>query len=82
MKAWKWGKREGDDSGGMEMKMRERKWKDLTRDEKLANVMWPNLASAEIQKEMAEIAKGEGKKSPQQARLDEIAKFNRRMATK
>jgi hypothetical protein len=60
---------------------KERKWKDLSRDEKLANVMFPHLASKEIQKEMAERAANEGKKSPTLGRQEQIGKSTKARRT-
>jgi hypothetical protein len=53
---------------------KEREWKDLSRDEKLANVMFPHLAPKEIQKQMEELAKNEMRKSPMQGRLEQVRK--------
>ena len=41
--------------------MAERKWEDLNRTEKLANIMFPHLAPKEIQEEMKQLAANEGK---------------------
>jgi len=46
------------------MKLKNRKWAELSRSEKLAAVLYPRQASKEIQAEMQEIAKREGKKPP------------------
>jgi hypothetical protein len=53
---------------------KEREWKDLSRDEKLANVMFPHLAPKEIQKEMEILAKNEKRKSPMQGRVEQVRK--------
>ena len=53
---------------------KERKWFDLSRDEKLANALYPHLAPKPIQKEMEELAKNEMKKSPLQGRREEVSK--------
>jgi len=46
------------------MALKNRKWAELSRSEKLASVLYPRQASKEIQAEMAEIAKHEGKRPP------------------
>ena len=51
---------------------RERKWENMSREEKLANILYPNLAPEPIKKEMAELAAKEGKPSPMHARLDRV----------
>ena len=53
---------------------KEREWKDLSRDEKLANIMFPHLAPKEIQKEMEILAKNEMRKSPMQGRVEQVSK--------
>jgi hypothetical protein len=52
----------------------QRKWDQLSREEKLASVAWPHLCSKEIQLEMAALAKNEHKKSPLQGRLEQVSK--------
>jgi len=46
--------------------MRPLDWMKRPRESKLANVLYPNLSDAETQKEVSEIARSEGKKSPLQ----------------
>jgi hypothetical protein len=48
------------------MKLKERTWRDLSRDEKAASVMYPALAEETRRKEMDQISRGEGKRSPTQ----------------
>ena len=60
----------GVGSAGMkERKMERNTWSKRTRMEKLANVLFSDQADAGTRKEMADIAKGEGKRPPQGARL-------------
>jgi hypothetical protein len=47
-------------------KLRERSWGELSPQEKAANVMYPQLAEETRRKEMDQISRGEGKKSPTQ----------------
>jgi hypothetical protein len=54
--------------------MRARKWENLSREEKLANIMFPHLASKQIQEEMKQLAANEGKKSPTLGRQEQISK--------
>jgi hypothetical protein len=51
------------------MKLKERTWRDLTPDEKAANVMYAELAEESRRKEMDQISRREGKKSPTQRPL-------------
>jgi hypothetical protein len=44
--------------------LKKQSWKDLPRETKRACVLYPGLAPPEIQREMNELAKGEGKRSP------------------
>jgi hypothetical protein len=48
------------------MKLKERSWRDLSRDDKAANVMYPGLAEEARRKEMDQISRGEGRQSPTQ----------------
>jgi hypothetical protein len=48
------------------MKLKERTWRQLTRDERVASVMYPELAEEARRKEMDQISRGEGKQSPTQ----------------
>jgi hypothetical protein len=45
-------------------------WWSLPRQSRLAAVLYPHLTDAETQRDMAEIARGENKKSPLQGRVD------------
>jgi hypothetical protein len=45
-------------------------WHSLPRQSRLAAVMFPNLADAETQRDMAQLARNEGKKNPMQGRVD------------
>jgi hypothetical protein len=56
---------------------KERKWFDLSRDEKLANALYPHLAPKPIQREMEELAKNEMKKSPMRGRLEQVNKSSK-----
>jgi hypothetical protein len=47
-------------------------WHSLERNSRLARVMYPNLADAESQRDMAQMARNEGKKSPMQARNEQL----------
>jgi hypothetical protein len=51
------------------MKLKERSWAKLSEPEKIANVLYPDLAGAERQKEMAEIAQANGKRAPHRSTL-------------
>ena len=44
--------------------MKEIAWHDQPRQSRLAAVTYPHLASEETQKEMAALARGEGKRAP------------------
>jgi hypothetical protein len=45
--------------------MKERKWSQLTREEKLSSVLYPDLIrDPKREAEMRSIAKGEGKRAP------------------
>jgi hypothetical protein len=44
--------------------MTESKWDKMLRIEKIAAVMYPDLVPPDVQREMAEIAHREGKRSP------------------
>ena len=61
--------------------MAERKWQDLNRTEKLANIMFPHLASKQIQEEMRALAANEGKKSPTVGRQEQISKSTKARRT-
>lgn len=52
-------------------------WHSLDRNSRLGRVLYPNLSSPEDQREMAELARNEGKKSPLQA-LQEQQQPNQR----
>jgi hypothetical protein len=52
------------------MKMKTVEWHKRPRIERLANVMYPHLADAETQRQMAEIARGEGRRSPLEGQAD------------
>jgi hypothetical protein len=45
-------------------------WHSLPRQSRLAAVLYPHLTDAETQRDMAAIARGEGKKSPMQGQAD------------
>jgi hypothetical protein len=45
-------------------------WHDLPREGRLARCMYPNLAEPQFQREMDELARAEGKRSPLQGRID------------
>jgi hypothetical protein len=45
-------------------------WHSLPRQSRLAAVLYPHLTDAETQRDMANIARGENKKSPMQGRVD------------
>jgi hypothetical protein len=51
------------------MKLKERKWRELTRQEQACAVLWPSQATPEIRKEMTEISVKNGKKAPYQEPL-------------
>jgi len=67
-------------NGGAEMKetaqprrwgkMKKTDWHDQPRQSRLASVMYPHLASEETQKQMADLAAREGKRSPQAAKAE------------
>ena len=40
-------------------------WRELTQEQKIARVMYPHLAEPEYQREMADIARANGKRPPQ-----------------
>jgi hypothetical protein len=61
--------------------MRKPKWDDLNREQKLANVMFPHLAPKEIQEEMKQLAKNEGKKSPTLGRQEQVSKSTKARRT-
>jgi hypothetical protein len=44
-------------------------WQRKSRLEKLASVMYPNLATEGTRKQMAELARGEGKRAPGASKL-------------
>jgi hypothetical protein len=46
-------------------------WFELPRQSRLAHVMYPHLSDGETQRDIAELARGEGKKSPMQARNEQ-----------
>jgi hypothetical protein len=46
-------------------KLKSRTWRDLSRTEQRARVLWPDLAEPEHVKEMEEIARLNGKRAPQ-----------------
>lgn len=45
-------------------------WFQLSRMSRLSRVMFPNLASAEDQRDMSALCHGEGKRSPTEALAD------------
>jgi hypothetical protein len=45
-------------------------WHELPRESRLARVMFPHLADAESQRDMANIARGENKRSPLEGLAD------------
>jgi len=49
--------------------MKPTTWDKLPRQTKLARALFPHLASEEDRREMADLARGEGKKAPYQNRL-------------
>ena len=51
------------------MSNKEQRWSELSRQEKLASVLFPHLTPQERQAEMSEIARGEKKKGPHQQSL-------------
>jgi hypothetical protein len=46
-------------------------WHSLPRQSRLAGVMYPHLSDGETQRDIAELAMNEGKKSPLQARMEQ-----------
>jgi hypothetical protein len=48
---------------------RYRNWQNKTDDERYASVLYPTLSSKDDQDTMKEIARSEGRKSPQQSKL-------------
>jgi hypothetical protein len=56
------------------MATKERSWDEKSRFEKLSAVMYPMHTSKETQRQMAERAANEGKKSPMQGRREEVMK--------
>jgi hypothetical protein len=46
-------------------------WHELPRSSRLARVLYPHLTDAETQREVAALARNEGKKSPLQARIEQ-----------
>jgi hypothetical protein len=48
---------------------RYRHWEGKTEDERIANVLFPHLASKEDAQTMREIASSEGRKAPHQSKL-------------
>ncbi len=50
--------------------MKKTDWHSQPRQSRLASVMYPHLASEETQKEMADLAAREGKRSPQAAKIE------------
>jgi hypothetical protein len=52
------------------MKLKSVLWHSVPRQSRLAAVMYPNLTSAENQRDMAAFARNEGKKSPMQGKID------------
>jgi hypothetical protein len=51
------------------VKMKERRFHQLTRQEQACAVLWPSQTTAEIRKEMTEISAKNGKKAPYQEPL-------------
>jgi hypothetical protein len=49
---------------------KEEQWHDIPREGRLARVMYPNLAEPSMQRQMAQLAANEQKKSPMQGRID------------
>jgi hypothetical protein len=49
---------------------KQREWKDLSRDEKLASILYPGQVSDQRRAEMQSLAANEKKRSPQQALAD------------
>ena len=45
-------------------RLKERSWGELSRDEKVANALYPDLAEETRRKEMDQISRSEGKQSP------------------
>jgi hypothetical protein len=52
-----------------QQKDRYRNWQNKTDDERCASVLYPTLSSKDDQDTMKEIARSEGRKSPQQSKL-------------
>jgi hypothetical protein len=50
--------------------MKKVDWHELPRQTRLAHVMFPNLSDAETQRDLAELSRNEGKKSPLQAHME------------
>jgi hypothetical protein len=50
-------------------KMRQEKWHDRPRMERLANVLYAHLAPPEVQREMLETAEVEGKRASLEQRI-------------
>jgi hypothetical protein len=53
---------------------KERDWHDKSRFERAASVMYPMHTSKETQRQMKVLSDREGRKSPQQARLEQLKK--------
>jgi hypothetical protein len=54
----------------MTNRMKPVSWFERPRSNRLASILWPNLADQQAQREMAEITAAEGKKSPMQGVAD------------
>jgi hypothetical protein len=48
----------------MSAKLREQSWHERTRMQRLASVLFPGLADEDTRRQMAELARGEGKRPP------------------
>ena len=46
-------------------------WHDLSRHSRLARVMYPHLTDPESQRDMAQLSRNEGKKSPLQVHQEQ-----------
>jgi hypothetical protein len=52
--------------------MKKIEWHELPRTSRLANVMYPHLSHPETQRDIAALARGEGKKSPLQVHMEKL----------
>jgi hypothetical protein len=57
--------------------MSKEEWSKLSRAEKLASVLYPNQVSEERRKQMAEFAKAEGKRAPQDVQNKYVSPYQK-----